>query len=91
MARLMTCPDCGTQVSQQASACPNCGRPLKKPARRLGCIGWGLILFVLAFCLLPALRPGSGPAPRPVPPPANQAPAPAPLPKSVRRTPGAAS
>ena len=27
---LITCPDCGKQLSDQAPACPNCGRPMKK-------------------------------------------------------------
>lgn len=26
---LVTCPDCGTQISDQAPACPKCGRPLQ--------------------------------------------------------------
>ena len=26
---LVTCPDCGREVSDQAPACPNCGRPLR--------------------------------------------------------------
>ena len=26
---LMKCPECGRQVSNQASACPNCGYPIK--------------------------------------------------------------
>jgi uncharacterized membrane protein YvbJ len=26
---LITCPDCGKQVSEQAAACIGCGRPLK--------------------------------------------------------------
>ena len=25
---LVTCRDCGKQVSEQAPACPNCGRPM---------------------------------------------------------------
>jgi type IV pilus assembly protein PilA len=28
---LVTCPDCGTQVSDQAAACLKCGRPLHAP------------------------------------------------------------
>lgn len=27
---LITCPDCGKQLSDQAPACPNCGRPMKR-------------------------------------------------------------
>lgn len=26
---LMTCPDCGREVSTEAPACPGCGRPMK--------------------------------------------------------------
>jgi DNA-directed RNA polymerase subunit RPC12/RpoP len=34
---LVTCPDCGTEVSDQAPACPKCGRPaaLKKEEKKL--------------------------------------------------------
>ena len=28
---LNTCPDCGNQVSSEATSCPNCGKPLNKP------------------------------------------------------------
>lgn len=27
---LITCPDCGKEFSNQAAACPNCGRPVKE-------------------------------------------------------------
>ena len=30
---LMKCPTCSKEVSEQAVACPNCGHPLKTPAR----------------------------------------------------------
>jgi len=30
---LVTCPDCGKQVSDQAPACPHCGRPLRTPQK----------------------------------------------------------
>ena len=26
---LITCPDCGKQLSDQATACPNCGHPFR--------------------------------------------------------------
>lgn len=26
---LITCPECGKQISDQAASCPNCGKPLK--------------------------------------------------------------
>jgi hypothetical protein len=28
---LVTCPDCGKEVSDQAPSCPSCGRPLAAP------------------------------------------------------------
>ena len=28
---LITCPDCGKEISDKASACPNCGCPVGKP------------------------------------------------------------
>lgn len=28
---LMTCPDCSREVSDQAPACPGCGRPIAPP------------------------------------------------------------
>ncbi len=33
---LVSCPDCGHQVSRFAEACPSCARPLRKPAPREG-------------------------------------------------------
>jgi Interferon-induced transmembrane protein. len=29
---LNTCPDCGSQISSEATNCPNCGKPLNKPS-----------------------------------------------------------
>ena len=54
---LMTCPDCGKQVSDRAYACPGCGHPLcppplpPKPATGLW-VGLGcLVTLWLTFCL----------------------------------------
>lgn len=55
---LMQCPDCHKEVSDQAPACPHCGRPLagtfeKKPAKHYGCgtLIVGLVtLFAVATC-----------------------------------------
>jgi predicted RNA-binding Zn-ribbon protein involved in translation (DUF1610 family) len=33
---LVTCPDCGTEVSDQAPACPKCGRPTAKKVNKSG-------------------------------------------------------
>lgn len=31
---LIKCPECGKMISDKAHACPNCGYPLQKRARR---------------------------------------------------------
>lgn len=33
---LITCPDCSRQVSTEAVACPECGRPMKSPNQQAG-------------------------------------------------------
>lgn len=33
---LITCADCGNQLSKSAVACPHCGRPLRKTSKALG-------------------------------------------------------
>jgi hypothetical protein len=62
---LRDCPDCGTQVSARAMSCPSCGRALKRPARRFGCLGSVLIVggvLLGGMCLISALT-GRRPAP----------------------------
>lgn len=48
---MTSCPDCGNQVSNQATKCPHCGRRLRKPRR--GFFGqlfkWAFILFNIAM------------------------------------------
>ena len=53
---LKKCPDCGREVSQDAWACPGCGKPFRSPwginARTLK---WGIGLWVVliaAFAVL---------------------------------------
>lgn len=61
---LITCPDCGNQVSTEAVACPNCGRPMapavvepipqreviiqEAPRREKGFPPWAIALIVIA-------------------------------------------
>lgn len=46
---LTTCPDCGSEVSDQADACPKCGRALKsKQAVTLGTIATALVILYFA-------------------------------------------
>lgn len=33
---LIMCPDCGTEVSDAASSCPKCARPIKRKKKRTG-------------------------------------------------------
>ncbi len=68
---LVTCPDCGSEVSDAAPACPKCGRPASKPlvaqvpvthGKRNGC----LMLFVATVVLIgigQIARPSSSAAP----------------------------
>jgi hypothetical protein len=52
---LIKCPDCGKEFSDQAAACPNCGRPnappkpeTAEPSFRV----WGCLLIVILFIAL---------------------------------------
>ena len=52
---LIKCPDCGKEFSDQAAACPNCGRPnvppkpeTPEPSFRV----WGCLLIVILFIAL---------------------------------------
>jgi len=52
---LIVCPDCGTQASDQAPACPRCARPLRAFAPKKG-MGVGLIIGIVALLVvLPVL------------------------------------
>lgn len=49
---LRKCKECGKDVSSKASACPNCGAPVKKAPTQYGCggcLGILLICFLLLF------------------------------------------
>lgn len=59
---LITCPDCGKGFSDQAAACPNCGRPNTSPARapapakeeakkKLGCVSSGAVVLVVVLII----------------------------------------
>jgi hypothetical protein len=56
MARLAVCPDCRAEISPKATACPRCGRPMRRSGpRQYGCcsgillIGFGLIVAAVVF------------------------------------------
>lgn len=55
---LITCPECGKEISDSAMACPNCGKPMnqyyaeepKKKKKGLGCLmGIGVLCFLLGI------------------------------------------
>jgi len=56
---LQACLDCGTAVSDQASACPKCGRRPEQPRRVSVRLGLGLFFFPWVFSWL-LLRKGYG-------------------------------
>jgi hypothetical protein len=60
---LAKCPDCGTEVSTQARACPKCGR-IKWTRRKVGCIPAVLVLVIALWVIgrhfLGSLEPPGG-------------------------------
>lgn len=55
---LISCPDCGSQVSNQASACPKCARPIASPVATQssgvdssGLYGFGFILAWIIYAV----------------------------------------
>jgi uncharacterized protein DUF4339/zinc ribbon protein len=48
---LTKCPDCGHDVSPSASACPNCGSPIKEKLDRKKA-NWGCLLLLLPFVVI---------------------------------------
>lgn len=58
---LVPCPDCGTQVSTEAAACPNCGRLNKavaakaKDGRQAGGCAVMVVGLLVAFLVQPLL------------------------------------
>lgn len=67
---LVKCPDCGTEVSDQADACPKCARPMQRKIDETGAwcpkcgnrksyketkAGCLFWLIVLVLCLLPLI------------------------------------
>jgi len=52
---LMKCPDCGTEISTQAKACPKCGRVQKRPSaigrafKRIGMVALVLVGVFIVF------------------------------------------
>lgn len=73
---LITCPDCGNQMSSEAAACARCGSPVGRrqappTSRKASVVVGGVVAFGLVIALAAALRPNkpSGTPPAPVPPP----------------------
>lgn len=55
---LLSCPDCGANVSSAAVACAHCGHPFSsaRPGARL--IRWGTLLAILGAVMV-AVQPGA--------------------------------
>ena len=50
---LLSCPDCSSQISDLAWACPKCGRPMRSPMRYFGkraLILWAVL--IVAFLVI---------------------------------------
>lgn len=52
---LINCPECGKEISSEATACPNCGKPIPrrkgKPFYKTGSF-WAIIIMVIIIGLL---------------------------------------
>lgn len=57
---LINCDECGKEISEKATTCPNCGNTLKKvsyekkPKKPSGCLKFFLIFFVVIFIVIVA-------------------------------------
>lgn len=69
---LIPCPDCGTEVSDQAKACPKCGRPVRKPLpepiKEPPWVMWVAIAGVVVVLIVTGALKGMS---RPTPPPSK--------------------
>ena len=60
MSKLMTCKDCGAQISKSAKVCPHCGAKRKPSGWR---VFWGtILLFVGIFIFVGAIGGNGGSA-----------------------------
>lgn len=51
---LITCPDCSAQISDAASACPMCNRPMENvlAAQRRGVFARSLLVLIISSAVL---------------------------------------
>jgi len=57
---LTKCPDCGTDVSTEAPACPKCGRPSSPPKKKTSPAAAGCGLILLAAIIIGIIASASG-------------------------------
>jgi hypothetical protein len=57
---LISCPDCGKQISRKASACPHCGRPAPRGKSPIIVVSRWLFGFLTAVFLIGGLVTGNG-------------------------------
>ena len=60
---LRKCKECGKEVSSKASACPNCGAPVKNAPTQYGCGGYLVLLLIgiLLLSIIPHFLPPPAP------------------------------
>jgi len=55
---LITCPSCGTEISQKAVSCPKCGHPFKKTTQ--GMSGCGLFFLIVGAIIVAVILMSMG-------------------------------
>ncbi|MBU4487123.1 MAG: zinc-ribbon domain-containing protein [Candidatus Delongbacteria bacterium] len=55
---IMLCPNCQSEVSNEASTCPKCGHPFKKTAQSMG--GCGLFMLIVGAVIVAVIILAAG-------------------------------
>lgn len=55
---LIKCPDCGTEVSDRAVACPKCARPVSPPKKKKSSFASGCLIVLILMFVVPAIIVG---------------------------------
>ena len=48
---MIKCPECGNEVSSEAKSCPNCGKPMTKKNKHLGCLIGILVVIIIGIII----------------------------------------
>jgi hypothetical protein len=76
---LIKCKECGNQISSDATACPNCGKPVKKTSATAS----GCLVVIVVVVVLGMIGKCSGSDKAPAPAPSSAAPAAPAAPKAA--------